>query len=102
MGGRQILRKSLKTGICFGLTSGVITILGLMVGLHSFVGSKLVITGGILTVAVADAFSDSLGIHIAEESEGIHNEKRNMGIDSYNLPLIICLCNNFHNSNPCV
>ncbi len=57
------------------MTSGIITTLGLMVGLHSGTHSKLVVIGGILTIAVADAFSDALGIHISEESEGRHGEK---------------------------
>ena len=28
--------------------------------------------GGIATIAVADSLSDALGIHIAEEAEGVH------------------------------
>jgi VIT1/CCC1 family predicted Fe2+/Mn2+ transporter len=51
------------------MTSGVITTLGLIVGLHSGTHSKLVIIGGILTIAIADAFSDALGIHISEEAK---------------------------------
>ena len=66
------MRHSIKTGFCFGLTSGIITTLGLMVGLHSGTRSKLVVLGGILTIAIADAFSDALGIHISEESENRH------------------------------
>ena len=66
---------SLKTGLSFGLTSAVITTLGLMVGLHSFSGSKSIILGGILTIAIADACSDAFGIHIAEESENIHTKR---------------------------
>ena len=66
---------SLRTGISFGLTSAIITTLGLMVGLHSFTGSKSIILGGILTIAIADACSDAFGIHIAEESETIHTKK---------------------------
>ena len=31
--------------------------------------------GGILTIAIADAFSDALGIHISEESENKHSTK---------------------------
>ncbi len=58
-----------RTGISFGLTSGVITTLGLMVGLHSGTHSRLAVIGGVLTIAVADALSDALGIHIAEESQ---------------------------------
>ena len=63
---------SLKTGFSFGLTSATITTLGLMVGLHSGTHSKLAVIGGILIIAVADAFSDALGIHISEESENKH------------------------------
>jgi len=66
------MKHSLKTGFSFGLTSGIITTLGLMVGLHSGTHSKLVIIGGILIIAIADAFSDALGIHVSEESENRH------------------------------
>jgi len=69
------MRHSIKTGFSFGLTSGVITTLGLMVGLHSSTNSKLAVIGGILVIAVADAFSDALGVHISEESENKHSEK---------------------------
>ena len=31
--------------------------------------------GGIITIAVADAFSDAVGIHISEESEKRHTER---------------------------
>ena len=70
------MKKSLTTGFSFGLTSGIITTLGLVVGLHSGTHSKLIIIGGILTIAVADSFSDALGIHIAEESKAEHTEKQ--------------------------
>lgn len=69
------MKHSLKTGFSFGLTSGIITTLGLMVGLHSGTHSKLVVTGGILTIAIADAFSDALGIHFSEEAENKHTAK---------------------------
>jgi len=67
------MKPSFKTGLSFGLTSGVITTLGLMVGLHSGTHSRTVVIGGILTIAVADALSDALGIHIAEESKNNGN-----------------------------
>ena len=47
------MKRSVKAGFSFGLTSGVITTLGLMVGLHSSTHSKLVVIGGILTIAIA-------------------------------------------------
>lgn len=70
-----MLSHSLKTGLSFGFTSGIITTLGLMVGLHSGTHSKLAVLGGILTIAIADAFSDALGIHISEESEIKHTTR---------------------------
>ena len=73
------MKDSLRTGICFGLTSAVITTLGLMVGLHSGTHSRLVVLGGILTIAIADAFSDALGIHMSEESENTHTAKEIWG-----------------------
>lgn len=69
------MNHSIKTGLSFGLTSGIITTLGLMVGLNSGTHSKLVVIGGILTIAIADAFSDGLGIHVSEESENVHSAK---------------------------
>jgi len=66
---------SILTGLSFGLTSGIITTLGLMVGLNASTQSKSVVIGGILTIAIADAFSDALGIHVSEESEGKHTAK---------------------------
>ena len=66
---------SFKVGFSFGLTSGIITTLGLMVGLHSGKHSRLAVIGGILIIAIADALSDALGIHISEESESKHTVK---------------------------
>jgi vacuolar iron transporter family protein len=69
------MKESAIKGAAFGLTSGIITTLGMMVGLSSSINSKMVVVGGILTIAIADAFSDSLGIHISEESDGRHSKK---------------------------
>ena len=46
-----------------------------MVGLYSGTQSKMIVVGGILTIAIADAFSDALGIHFSEESENKHSTK---------------------------
>jgi len=69
----------LRTGISFGLTSAVITTLGLMVGLQSGTHSRIVVLAGILTIAIADAFSDALGIHISEEADNTHTAKQIWG-----------------------
>jgi len=70
------MKDSLRTGLTFGLTSAVITTLGLMVGLHSGTHSRVVVLGGILTIAIADALSDALGIHVSEEAEKVHTAKQ--------------------------
>jgi len=63
------MKGAIKTGFSFGLTSGIITTLGLMVGLYSGTHSKLVVIGAIITIAIADALSDAFGIHISEETK---------------------------------
>lgn len=67
---------SSKIGFSFGTTSGIITTLGLIVGLIASNASKEIVISGVLIIAIADAFSDSLGIHISEESEQIHSNKQ--------------------------
>lgn len=66
------MKRSIKKGLGFGLTSGVITTLGMMVGLNASTKSELAVIGGIIAIAIADAFSDAAGIHVAEEAENRH------------------------------
>jgi VIT1/CCC1 family predicted Fe2+/Mn2+ transporter len=40
-----------------------------MIGLYASTDSRLAVIAGILTIAIADAFSDALGVHISKESE---------------------------------
>lgn len=69
------MRLSLKTGFSFGLTSGIITTLGLIVGLYAGTNSKIAVIGGVLTIAIADSFSDALGIHVSQESQNRHSSR---------------------------
>ena len=64
------MRESFKTALGFGVTTGVITTLGLMVGLASGTHSRIAVIGGVLTIAIADSLSDALGIHVSEEYAG--------------------------------
>lgn len=66
---RILKNKGARTGIFFGATSGVITTIGLIVGLHAGTQSIVAVLGGILVVAVADAMSDAMGIHLAQEAD---------------------------------
>ena len=58
------------------MTSGVITTLGVIVGLNAGTESLAAVMGGILVIALADAMSDALGIHIAQESNTDTSEKQ--------------------------
>lgn len=58
-----------RTGLYFGATSGVITTIGLVTGLNAGTGSVAAVLGGIFVIAIADAMSDALGIHLAEEAD---------------------------------
>jgi VIT1/CCC1 family predicted Fe2+/Mn2+ transporter len=66
----------LMTGISFGLTSGVITSLGMIVGLHSATSSKLAVVAGIIVMAIADGLADAAGLHMSEESEQERGEAK--------------------------
>jgi VIT1/CCC1 family predicted Fe2+/Mn2+ transporter len=71
----SFMKASIKKGFGFGLSSGVITTLGMMVGLSASTQSRIAVIGGIIAIAIADAFSDAVGMHISEESENHHSTR---------------------------
>ena len=87
------MNSSHKTGIAFGLTSGVITTLGVMIGLNAATSLKLAVIGGILTIAIADAFSDALSIHISQESseKNSHSEVWEATLSTFLAKLLVAL-----------
>lgn len=71
---KSVLKDRAATkGFSFGLTSAVITIIGMVVGVNTATRSRIAVIAGIVSVAVADTMSDSFGIHISEEAEGDTN-----------------------------
>jgi len=63
------MKSSIKKGFGFGLTSGIITTLGMMIGLNQGTHSTAIVLAGIGVVAITDAFSDSVAIFMADETE---------------------------------
>ena len=59
----------LVSGFSFGITSGVITSLGMIVGMSSATNSKLAVIASIITMAIADGLADAAGLHMSEEAE---------------------------------
>ena len=70
-----MMKRSYIKGLSFGLTSGIITTLGMMIGLYSGTHSTLAVIGGVLIIAIADALSDAFGVHISEESDQKNSQK---------------------------
>lgn len=66
---RLFRNRGARTGVFFGATSGVITTIGLIAGLYAGTQSAVAVLGGIFVIAVADAMSDALGIHLAQEAD---------------------------------
>ena len=88
------MKISIRKGLGFGLTSGIITTLGLIVGLNAGTHSKSIILGGILIIAFADAMSDPLGIHISEEAghkDTSHTEVWESTISTFVFKLVFAL-----------
>ena len=57
------------TKFSFGVTSAIVTSLAFIVGLSESVNSRFAIIISLLVFAVADNISDSLGLHIFQESD---------------------------------
>ncbi len=53
----------------FGISSAVLTTLGMIVGLDSATNSEFAVISGIVSVAVADSFSDAIGMYSSKKSE---------------------------------
>lgn len=70
-----MMKPSIRMGFSFGLTSGIIGTLGLMVGLHSSTDSSLVVIGGILSIAIAEGFSEAVSVHFSKEFENIFTDR---------------------------
>ena len=62
------------TAVSFGAVSGIVTSIGLIVGFAAAGISKPTIVAGLLIVGIADNLTDSLSIHVYQESE--HLEQR--------------------------
>jgi VIT1/CCC1 family predicted Fe2+/Mn2+ transporter len=57
------------TKFSFGATSAIITCLAFIIGLSKSGNPQLSIVGSLLVIAIADNISDTLGIHIYQESD---------------------------------
>jgi len=68
-------RRLYETRFSFGATAAIITNLALIFGLRTGEHAKLGIITGMLIIAIADNVSDSVGIHIYQESEQLETKE---------------------------
>lgn len=61
--------------IAFGMSSAIMTVMGMIVGLASAHQSATAIIGGIASVGLADSMADSLSVYTAKKSERGSSEK---------------------------
>ncbi len=61
-------------GLAFGTMDGIVGILAILTGLGT-VGSKIATIVGVLAAGLANSFGNAAGVHVSQESEGIHTPK---------------------------
>ncbi len=55
--------------LTFGITSGILTTVGVLVGVNAATASKLSVIAAIVAIAVADSLSDAFGMYMSKVSE---------------------------------
>jgi hypothetical protein len=72
--------KMLKiTRISFGGTAAIVTSMALMAGLEAANAAKAAEVSALLIAAVADNLTDSLSVHLYQESEGLERREAFVG-----------------------
>lgn len=67
---KTITRFHEKVGeLTFGITSGILTTIGVLTGVNSATDSRLSVIAAIIAIAVADSCSDAFGIYLSKISE---------------------------------
>ncbi len=67
---RSVLRFHKKVGeLAFGITSGVLTTVGVLVGVNSATSSRLSVVAAVAAIAVADSCSDAFGMFMSKCAE---------------------------------
>ncbi|HVW69088.1 MAG TPA: hypothetical protein VHB68_08930 [Steroidobacteraceae bacterium] len=61
--------------ISFGATAAIVTSMGVIVGLNAATAQRATIIGSLLIIALADNLTDSLGVHVYQESERLAEQQ---------------------------
>jgi VIT1/CCC1 family predicted Fe2+/Mn2+ transporter len=63
------------TKLSYGSTAAIVTSMGLIGGLGGGVASRATVTASLLVIAIADNLTDSLAIHVYQESENLESNQ---------------------------
>lgn len=80
-----------EDGKMFGLTSGTVTTLGLIIGLYKSTKNVAIIIVGILSIALSDSFSDGLGFYYSQLVDHDPTGALNSGLTTFLFKLLIAL-----------
>jgi vacuolar iron transporter family protein len=78
-------------GKMFGLISGSITTIGVMIGLWQSHNNIWIIISGILSIALSDSFSDGLGMYFSQRTEKSHSKSMQIGIKTTTYKMLVTL-----------
>jgi hypothetical protein len=80
------------TRISFGATAAIVTSMALLTGLDAADASKATMVSALLIAAVADNLTDSLSVHMYQESERLERKEAFLGtLSNFATRLIVCL-----------
>lgn len=80
------------TRISFGGTAAIVTSMALMAGLEAANAARATEVSALLIAAVADNLTDSLSVHMYQESEGLERREIFVGtLSNFATRLVVCL-----------
>jgi vacuolar iron transporter family protein len=84
-------KEQLNKGQLFGLISGSITTIGVIVGLWQSHNNIGIIISAILSIALSDSFSDGFGMYFSQRTHLDQTEATNIGIQTTFYKIIVTL-----------
>jgi hypothetical protein len=92
MGHARLFEMIETTRISFGGTAGIVTSMALIVGLDAAHAGRAAMMSALLIAAVADNLTDSLSVHMYQESERLEEREAFIGtLSNFVTRLVVCL-----------
>ena len=85
--------KMIRTNrISFGGTAAIVTSMALMTGLNAVNAGRSIMVSALLIAAIADNLSDSLSVHVYQESEHLERREAFVGtVSNFATRFMVCL-----------